>query len=269
MSAAYSEKEREFLESLEDDTGLDLAAWMAAISAQGLGHRNDIIDWLRQRGFMFSKASWLERIHHNGGKPIYLDRVPPNVAAPKRVKPAEEAVPAAIESEPALPPQPAAQPEPAIAAPVAAPRPTPQPAPTAPSVPQPSEPQPRAAKPGDGDPAALDDLLSKAKAYRPLAQYLLAEISRTVPDVEFIAEGAYIEIIGGRPLGVIGISPRELRLALELGDPPADGAWKPAKFPPPAPRTSANLTHMLILTDARQVNADLLGLVRSAASRPV
>jgi hypothetical protein len=71
MTADYAEKEREFLASLEADTGRNLEAWMAAIETQGLTERNAIIDWLRGQGFLFSKASWLERIHHNSGKPIY------------------------------------------------------------------------------------------------------------------------------------------------------------------------------------------------------
>lgn len=69
----WREKEREFLVGLKADTGRDLAEWMALISGQNLPHRNDVIDWLRRQGFMFSRASWLERIHHNGGLPIYLE----------------------------------------------------------------------------------------------------------------------------------------------------------------------------------------------------
>ena len=74
MSTNYGELERQFLESLKADTGRDLAAWMEAIGAENLDRRNDIIDWLRRQGFMFSKASWLERIHNNGGRPIYSDQ---------------------------------------------------------------------------------------------------------------------------------------------------------------------------------------------------
>ena len=73
MAVDYGAKEKEFIAGLEEDTGRDLAGWMEAIDEAGLGHRNDIIDWLRQQGFLFSKASWLERIHHNGGRPIYGD----------------------------------------------------------------------------------------------------------------------------------------------------------------------------------------------------
>ena len=73
MSTDYGAKEREFLDALKADTGRALDEWMSAIAAQGLTQRNDIIDWLRRQGFMFSKASWIERIHNNGGRPIYAD----------------------------------------------------------------------------------------------------------------------------------------------------------------------------------------------------
>src|SRR5262245_27205851 len=65
------DEEREFLAGLKARTGRDLAEWMAAIAAQGFGDKNEIIDWLRTQGLPFARASWLERIHRNGGKPIY------------------------------------------------------------------------------------------------------------------------------------------------------------------------------------------------------
>ena len=76
MSTDFEDKEREFLETLKADTGRDLGEWMEEISNQDLPHRNDVIDWLRQQGFIFSRASWLERIHANDGRPIYLSAVP-------------------------------------------------------------------------------------------------------------------------------------------------------------------------------------------------
>lgn len=70
MATDYAGKEKEFIASLGPDTGRDLDGWMQAISGADLAHRNDIIDWLRQNGFTFANASWLERIHHNGGRLI-------------------------------------------------------------------------------------------------------------------------------------------------------------------------------------------------------
>ena len=74
MAKDYGEMEREFIAGLKQDTGRDLAEWMAAIGAQGFTNKNDAIDWLRGHGFVFNWASWLERIHANAGRPIYADK---------------------------------------------------------------------------------------------------------------------------------------------------------------------------------------------------
>jgi len=107
MSADFAEKEKEFVTSLEADTGRDLGAWMAAISSCGFMERNDIIDWLRHQRFTFAKASWLERIHNNGGKLIYSNAE----AAPVAAAPA----PAAFDASEFDAPPPAARPAPQAA----------------------------------------------------------------------------------------------------------------------------------------------------------
>ena len=56
---------------------------MAAIAAQGFADKNETIDWLREQGLPFARASWLERIHSNGGKPIYA-------ALRRRASPSEQ-----------------------------------------------------------------------------------------------------------------------------------------------------------------------------------
>ena len=92
MSTDYAEKEREFVASLTEDTGRDLDAWMAAITESGLSDKNAIIDWLRLQGFAFNWASWLERIHHNGGRLIYADNTSATQVAetPQPVDPPSE-----------------------------------------------------------------------------------------------------------------------------------------------------------------------------------
>jgi hypothetical protein len=67
MTADERDEERRFLAELKARSGRDLPEWMAAISAQGFADKNDTIDWLRAQGFPFARASWLERIHTNGG----------------------------------------------------------------------------------------------------------------------------------------------------------------------------------------------------------
>src|SRR5215468_8407109 len=76
MARDEEAEEQEFLADLQTRTGRDLAQWMAAIAAQSFSDKNEVIDWLRAQGFPFARASWLERIHTNGGRPIYLDQRP-------------------------------------------------------------------------------------------------------------------------------------------------------------------------------------------------
>jgi hypothetical protein len=250
MAVDYAEKEREFLESLAADTGRDLSGWMAAIAATSLTDRNAIIDWLRQQGFLFARASWLERIHHNGGRPIYLDAATFDAANIPRDKP--QPVPA----PPPLRPPPA----PVVREVTPAPRPT--------AVPLPSDAvatvqQPRAP---DSNLASLDALLAEAKAYRPLALLVLREIEKVAPKLLFEARSGFVAILGQQGLaGVLTIAPKELRLALAWPDGAAPAPFIKAKFAKTHPDIPAQMSHMAILTDARQVTPDLLAAVARAA----
>jgi hypothetical protein len=225
MAIDYGEKERAFIGGLAENTGRDLDAWMAAIAAERLPHRNDIIDWLRRQGFMFSKASWLERIHHNGGRPIYADagKINPRASVRRREK------------------------RPASASPSAAAPPAEPPAPS-PFV------------------AGLDELLAKAKAYRPLAQYLIAQIKSVRPAASLLPRATFIAIADPNEFARLGIGAKELRLHLALGSGhPADDAMKKGA-PGAGLGKDEALSHMVVLTDARQIDRRLLDLVARAAA---
>ncbi len=250
MAIDYAEREREFLAGLEADTGHDLAGWMVLIEAQKLAHRNDIIDWLRTKGFHFSWASWLERIHHNGGKPIYaaaasvaggLTGAGPSPAAPL---PAARPGPAASER-----PRPVLVPA-ASAAP-ARPPPTPPPS-NLPAVP--------AGGTGGTDLAAI---LAGAKAYRMLADHLIREVRKALPDVVVAGRDGYVSFAHPLEFAALAVSPRELRLGLELGDDAGQGVVPRGRMT----GTAATVTHVGVLTDARQVNATLIEAVRQADRR--
>jgi hypothetical protein len=230
MATDFGEKERAFIDGLKENTGRDLSEWMQAITAAGLPHRNDIIDWLRHKGFMFSKASWLERIHHNGGKPIYADV--PKEAAPRRPPRRRESVPATT--------LPTAVP--------AAPEPVPLPAAAA-SAPSPA--------------GALDALLAKAKAYRPLAQLVLAKIKSVRPGAAFTARESSIAIGDPGVFAALGISGKELRLHLALGEHPFDDVVRKGQAGGGLGK-GETLSHMLVLTDARQVDQRFVDLVALA-----
>lgn len=273
MSIDYGERERQFLATLEADSGKPLEAWMAAIRAQGLTHRNDIIDWLRRQGFMFSKASWLERIHNNGGKPIY-DGAPSGRRPQTRPR---------LTSAPAIataPPQPAAE-RPRLTLVVQNPPPvapvteTPRPAQTAPTASTPvaapvvPPPQPVAAAAasteGSSDPAAIDMLLARAKAFRPLAVYVTAEIRKRVPDVAVTARDGYLAFTNANgAFALLAVSAKELKLGLPLKRPPADTALEAGKLP--GLRGAPPVSHVATLTDARQVTPALMAAIAEAAS---
>lgn len=246
MSTDYAEKERDFLASLERDTGRSLAAWMQAIADKRFTDKNETIDWLRQQGFMFSKASWLERIHENGGRPIYADGAASS-SGPQRpavaIGPSGSPSPAAAGTAPAAN---AVIPRPMIERPLEPPPALPPPSPTL-----------------DG---SLDELLVKAKALQPLARHVLREIAKAVPDTTFVAEGGAVSIRAAGEYAVLAIGAKELKLGLALGVEPAEPPLVAAKLAAPGLRVAQTITHMAVLSDARQVNAALLGAVVKASA---
>lgn len=245
MSTDYAAKEREFLDSLKADTGRDLAGWMRAIDDSGMPTRNDIIDWLRLQGFLFARASWLERIHNNGGRPLYGE------------KPGKSQVLPSGRRQRA--PQPA-KPQPGSAEPTVADTPEPTFSPPPPSRPAPLAGPPPVAPPAAAEPGSLEELLARAKAYRPLAQYLVREIERAAPGTSLAAADGLI--LACRPLAFAAVqtSARDIRLALDLGDYPVPAFLTATKIAGIEPR----FRHMLVLTDARQLNADLAQLLLAA-----
>ncbi|MGD9783953.1 MAG: DUF5655 domain-containing protein [Hyphomicrobiaceae bacterium] len=290
MSTDWRQKERDFLDSLLPDTGRDLGQWMALISSQNLPHRNDTIDWLRRQGFTFSRASWLERIHHNGGRPVYLDAADIAASEPKAdsaamVQGAPEAAPeptsasapppqtdaevAAPPSTRAVEPDRVAATGPLPARAVAKPdlRVVPAPVATEPVAQAPHRPSPAEKPPAPTASAGLDTVLDKAKAYRPLAQFVLREIEQRVPLFVASPAGSAIDLGGPARFGLIAVSGKDLRLALDLGEAPLKQPWERVRLPVTLARSSQPMTHMIVLTDVRQIDAALLDVVHQAWRR--
>ena len=222
MAHDEAEEERAFLADLMPRTGRSLADWMRAISETGFTDKNDVIDWLRAQGFPFARASWLERIHQNAGKPIYLDAPPVPGIAP----PVAEAAPAPVVK---AKPREAA---PAKRAPEAA-----------------------------ADLPSIDALIAGAKGYRPLYQMLEAMIRQAVPDVARAPRPPYISFSAETEFAIVQPMPNEIRLGLALAGRPHDANLGPVRIK----GAGANITHMITLKDARQVNPELQALVLAAA----
>lgn len=293
MSTDWREKEREFLTSLQADTGRDLAQWMRVIAAQNLPHRNDIIDWLRQQGFLFAKASWLERIHNNGGHPIYLtleDLLSNNdaeiaevleeeiieqrvaagggganttFAATAAIAPNQPDVPAQIKPEArlrAVPPT-----KTAVELPVESATPSLSSASVA-TREQRLPPMPTAGKPSTAS-LSREDVLAKGKAYRPLATHLLRMVEGAIPDLEITPSTSHLSLVrDGEPFGLIAVSGKDIRLVLRLTTSRvAPETWGPVKLPVSLSRAAEGMSAMVVLTDARQLNDALINHVKAAA----
>src|SRR5204862_2875026 len=102
--------------------------------------------------------------------------------------------------------------------------------------------------------AEFDRLLAAGKGYRPLYEWLADEIRSALPLVSFTPKSTYISIGHPREFGAVTFHKAGLRLGLALGDRPFDATLQRPKMKGPG----AAISHMLVLTDARQVNADLI-----------
>ena len=246
MATDYAEKERAFIASLDADTGADLGGWMRAVVGSGLENRNDIIDWLRHQGFTFAKASWLERIYHNGGRLIYAG----DAAAP-----AADPGPGGAASSPPANPQPrrkglsaytpARSPGQAVEAPVYA-------ADVQQSI------RPPAALASD-----IETVLEAAKGLRPLAMLALGQMRKAVPEARLEAQAPYVMIAASAPFAALLPGAKELRIYADFGateNTRIKRADTANKLPPPFPE-------VLVLNDARRVDDVFLELIASARDR--
>ena len=109
----------------------------------------------------------------------------------------------------------------------------------------------------------LEKLLAAAKGYRPLYRLLEAQVRQAIPGVAFSAQARYVSVGAPREFAAITLHPTEVRLGLDLGERAFDGRLQKAKLRGPGPA----ITHMVVLTDARQVDDDLMALVGHANRR--
>lgn len=202
---------------------------MRAIAESRLTDRNDIIDWLRHRGFTFPRASWLERIYHNGGRLVYAHAATVDLkASPHEL--AEDL--AALAS----------------------------PAPFEPDVPETpiAEPGRRA---GQTD---LSSQLAGAKGLRPLAVMILAEIQKAIPHLLTAPSGSYVELSAPKPFAALLAEPKVLRIYADFGSNP--GA--PAKTAEAAHRKGlVPYPSVVEVNDARRVDAAFITLILAANAR--
>ncbi len=261
MATDYAEKERAFIEALQDDTGKDLAGWMVVISQAKLDNRNDIIDWLRHQGFQFAKASWLERIHHNGGRLIYADDTTFVGAV------AETAVGDAADQLLNISNTDVSNCITPIAISTSAPPPVSKvqiiDLATRKHVAQQAAYATARLTPATFD-LAVADILTHAKGLRPLAELVLSEVLRTIPHAIITARAPLVVVSAPKPVLALWPQAKKLRVYADLDAASGGDRVKVAdtvlKAPPPFAR-------MITLDDARSVDRQLAALIASACAR--
>lgn len=115
--------------------------------------------------------------------------------------------------------------------------------------------------------ASQDDLLenqfAKAPDMRPLYDALIAFVQKNFSDTTILPKKTYVSIVDNREFGAINIKKAELRIGFDLGDRPFDDKVEKAKLTGPMPRIS----HMVVVTDARDMNNQVIELLRASHAR--
>jgi hypothetical protein len=95
---------------------------------------------------------------------------------------------------------------------------------------------------------------------QPLYQTLAGALQTRLPEAEFIPTKAYVSIEGKRCFACATLTKTSIRFGLDLGALPFDGYTQKAKSLGAMP----NLTHMIEITDAAQVDERLVGFAAQA-----
>lgn len=115
--------------------------------------------------------------------------------------------------------------------------------------------------------ASTDDLLenqfAKAADMRTLYDAFIAFIAKNFPNSSVLPKKTYVSVLENREFGAINIKPKELRIGLDLGDRPFDELVEKAKLTGPMPRIS----HMIVVTEASQLDGNLVDLLRRSHAR--
>ncbi len=114
---------------------------------------------------------------------------------------------------------------------------------------------------------STDDLLenqfAKAGDMRPLYEEFIAFVSKHFPNATVLPKKTYVSILEKREFAAVNIKAKELRIGFDLGDQPFDAVIEKAKLSGPMPRIS----HMFVLTDAGQLDANIVDALTKSHGR--
>ena len=109
----------------------------------------------------------------------------------------------------------------------------------------------------------LENQFAKAGEMRPLYDAFIVFVRENFPDASVLPKKTYVSILENREFAAVNIKPKELRIGLDLGDRPFDDKIGKAKLTGPMPRIS----HMLVLTDAKQLDDSIVDALKESHGR--
>lgn len=109
----------------------------------------------------------------------------------------------------------------------------------------------------------LENQFAKAADMRPLYETFLDFVKKNFPASSVLPKKTYVSILENREFAAVNIKTKELRIGFDLGDRPFDEKIEKAKLTGPMPRIS----HMFVLTDAKQLDKSIVENLRESHAR--
>ncbi len=109
----------------------------------------------------------------------------------------------------------------------------------------------------------LEAQFAKAPEMRPLYESFIAFVSKNFPGASSLPKKTYVSVLENREFAAVNVKTKELRIGMDLGDRPFDDKIEKAKLSGPMPRIS----HMFVLTDASQLDSDIVEVLKASHSR--
>lgn len=111
--------------------------------------------------------------------------------------------------------------------------------------------------------ALLENQFLKCPEMRPLFNSISEKIISSFQGTQLIPKKTYLSFTAVREFAAINVKPKEIRLGIDLGDEPFTATIQKSKLTGPMPRIS----HMLIITDAKQLDKQAIKLITQSYNR--
>ena len=109
----------------------------------------------------------------------------------------------------------------------------------------------------------LDAQFAKNEDMRAIYDAFVGFVANNFPAATILPKKTYVSVLENREFGAVNIKKSELRIGLDLGDKPFDEKVEKAKLTGPMPRIS----HMVVVTDAGQLDGELADLLTQSRAR--